>query len=125
MPLKEYAKPFLEAYAIFDLLRHCGFSSDDIYVGFDYVVGAGPDMLYVQFESQDRKFVVPAGRLVGASKISVLDSWQRFCEEVRTADQHALKRALRRTVFGTSPVAVGVLQAKLRQHGFRLKRLEN
>lgn len=125
MALKRYAKPFWEAYAIFDLLRSLGFSSDDIYVGFDYVVGAGHDTLFVQLNAQGKKAVIQAGRLLGASKSSVLDSWQAFCEEVNRSDQHALKAVLAQTVFGTNPVAVGVLRSKLKQVGFRLKALEN
>jgi len=125
MALKKYAKPFWEAYAVFDLLRRFGFSSDDIYVGFDYVVGAGPDMLYVQLQKDEKKFVVPTGRLHGASKTSVFESWQKFCAEVHKADQHALKRVLGQTIFGTSEAAVGILHARLKQNGFRLKALEN
>lgn len=125
MALKRYAKPFWEAYAIFDLLRTLGFSSDDIYVGFDYVGGVGHDTLFVQLHAQGKRAVIQAGRLLGASKSSVLDSWQRFCGEVRSADQHALRAVLAQTVFGTNEAARGVLRSRLKKAGFRLKALEN
>jgi hypothetical protein len=124
MALEEYPKPLHEAYALFQALRKLGFATEELSVGFDYVVGVGHDMLYVQLRTQGKTFVAGAGALPGVSKAQALEGWDDYCKEAGEATEVVLKRVLDETSMRHRH-ALGFLVARLKKQGIVVKSMQN
>lgn len=99
--LADFPKPYRDALAVWSALRRLGFDSDDIFVGFQDAPGEdGRDMLFVQLNTQGKKFSTLVAQIPGAKQATVFKTWQEAAVMYNEAPDSDREACFRESMLG-------------------------